>query len=75
MCLSVPAQIISIEGDKAEVRIGNVHYSTGLQMVEDVKVGDYVLLHAGFAIQKINEEEAELTLRIFEEMEKENDDK
>jgi hydrogenase expression/formation protein HypC len=68
MCLSIPAKIISIEGDKAEVRIGNVNYSAGLQMVENVKIGDYVLLHAGFAIQKIDEEEAKQTLRIFEEM-------
>ncbi|MGQ1784939.1 MULTISPECIES: HypC/HybG/HupF family hydrogenase formation chaperone [unclassified Saccharicrinis] len=70
MCLSIPAKIISIKGDKAEVRIGNVNYSAGLQMIEDIKVGDYVLLHAGFAIQKIDEEEAKLTLQIFEEMEK-----
>ncbi|TLX75735.1 HypC/HybG/HupF family hydrogenase formation chaperone [Labilibacter sediminis] len=72
MCLSIPAKIISIEGNKAEVSIGNVKYSAGLQMVDDVKIGDYVLLHAGFAIQKIDEEEAKLTLKIFDEMKKNN---
>ncbi|MBS3776657.1 MAG: HypC/HybG/HupF family hydrogenase formation chaperone, partial [Bacteroidales bacterium] len=43
-------------------------YTAGLQMLEDVNVGDYVLLHAGFAIQKISEKEAEETLQLFREM-------
>lgn len=69
MCLSIPAKIDSIEGEMAMVSVGNVTYKASLQLLEDVKVGDYILLHTGFAIQKISEEEAAETLRIFEEFE------
>jgi len=69
MCLSLPAQVIFIEGDMAQVSVGGVVFRAGLQMVEGVKVGDYVLLHAGFAIEKIKEEEALETLRLLKEME------
>ena len=65
MCLSIPARIISINGSMAEVSAGGTIFKAGLQMVEDVKVGDYILLHAGFAIQKISEEDAAETLRTF----------
>ncbi len=69
MCLSIPAKIDSIEGDMAMVSVGNVTYKASLQLVDDAKVGDYILLHTGFAIQKISEEEAAETLRIFKEFE------
>ncbi len=68
MCLSIPARIVSIDGDMAEVSAGGTIFKAGLQMIRDVKPGDYILLHAGFAIQKISEEEAEETLRIFREI-------
>lgn len=68
MCLSIPVKIISIEGSTAEVSAGGTIFNAGLQMIENAKVGDYVLLHAGFAIQKISEEEAAATLKLFEEM-------
>jgi hydrogenase assembly chaperone HypC/HupF len=68
MCLSVPARIISIEGSMAEVSCGGTIFKAGLQMIEDAKPGDYVLLHAGFAIQKICEEEAVETIRLLKEM-------
>jgi hydrogenase expression/formation protein HypC len=69
MCLSIPAKVDSIEGEMAMVSVGNVRYKASLQLVDDVEVGDYILLHTGFAIQKISEEEAAETLRIFEEFE------
>jgi hydrogenase expression/formation protein HypC len=69
MCLSLPARIISIEGDMGQVSVGGVIFQAGLQMVEGVRVGDYVLLHAGFAIEKMKEEEAMETLRLLKEME------
>lgn len=69
MCLSVPAQIIKIEGDNAEVSVGGTIMKANLSMVDDVKVGDYILLHTGFALQKIDEKEAEETLKIFREFE------
>ena len=68
MCLSIPAKILSIEGNMAEVSAGGAVFIAGLQMVENVKVGDYILLHAGFAIQKISESEAVETIRLFEDM-------
>ena len=69
MCLSIPAKIDSIDDDMAVVSVGGVTYNASLQLLDDVKVGDYILLHTGFAMQKISEEEAEETLRIFEEFE------
>jgi len=68
MCLSIPAKIISIKGIMAEVSAGGTIFKAGLHMVENVKVGDYILLHAGFAIQKVCESEAEETIRLFEDM-------
>ncbi len=68
MCLSIPAQIISIDGDFAHVSVGGAVYRAGIQMIVNPEVGDYVLLHAGFAIQKISDEEAIETIRIINEM-------
>lgn len=68
MCLSIPAKILSVNGNVAEVSAGGAVFKAGLQMVENVKEGDYILLHAGFAIQKISEKDAEETMRLFEEI-------
>ena len=68
MCLSIPAKILSIDGDQAKVSVRGAEYSAGLQMIDDPEVGDYVLLHAGFAIQKISNEEAKETLKLLREM-------
>ena len=67
MCLSIPGKIITIDGEYAEVSVGGSIFRAGLQMVDNVKPGDYVLLHTGFAIQKLTEEEARESLKIFEE--------
>ena len=69
MCLSIPAKVESIEGEMAVVSVGGTQYNASLQMVEDVNIGDYILLHTGFAIQKISEEDALETLKVFEEFE------
>jgi hydrogenase expression/formation protein HypC len=69
MCLSIPARIESIDGEMAVVNVGGVEYNASLQMVEDVKIGDYVLLHTGFAIQKISDEEARETFKLLNELE------
>ena len=69
MCLSIPGKVESIEGEMAVVSVGGTKYDASLQMIDDVNIGDYVLLHTGFAIQKISEEEAQDTLKIFEEFE------
>lgn len=72
MCLSIPARVENIEGELATVSVGGTTYRASLQMLDDVSVGDYVLLHTGFAIQKLSQEEAEETLRIFEDFEELN---
>jgi hydrogenase expression/formation protein HypC len=68
MCLSIPGKVITIENDFAEVSVGGTIVKIGMQMVDDVQEGDYVLVHAGFALQKINEEEALITLQLLREM-------
>ena len=68
MCLSLPAKVISIVGDMAEVSVGGAVFRAGIQMVDGVMVGDYVLLHAGFAIEKLKEGDALETLRLLKEM-------
>lgn len=74
MCLSIPARIESIEHDTALCSVGGATYKASLQLLESesLKPGDYVLIHTGFAIQRISEEEAAETLRIFEEFEELN---
>ena len=68
MCLSIPARVVKIKGDQADVSVGGAIFKAGLQMVENIKIGDYILLHTGFAIRKIDEEEALETLKILQEM-------
>jgi hydrogenase expression/formation protein HypC len=68
MCLAIPALVKSIEGYLAEVDIDGVTRQVSIQLTPDVKVGDYVLLHTGYAINVIDEVEAEETLKILEEL-------
>jgi hydrogenase expression/formation protein HypC len=68
MCLSIPAKIISVDGEIARADIGGTSIQIGLQLVDDIKVGDYVLVHTGFALQKIDQQEAEETLQLFKEL-------
>ncbi len=72
MCLSIPAKVEVIEGEMAVVSVGGTKYNASLQMLDDVKIGDYILLHTGFAIQKLSPEEAEESLKVFEEFEELN---
>ena len=72
MCLSIPAKVETIEGDMAIVSVGGTKYKASLQMLDDVHIGDYILMHTGFAIQKLNPEEAAESLKVFEEFEELN---
>ena len=72
MCLSVPAKIVEINGEMARVAVGETIVNASLQMLDDVKIGDYVLLHTGFALQKISAADAAETLALFEELEELN---
>ena len=67
MCLAIPAKIETIEGNKAEVDIRGLKRKIGLQLMPDARVGEFVLIHAGFAIQRIDPKEAEETYRLLEE--------
>ncbi len=68
MCLAIPAKVISVEGSVALVTIEDVEYKASLLLLDDVKPGDYVMLHAGFAIEKVDQEEAAETLRLLNEV-------
>jgi hydrogenase expression/formation protein HypC len=68
MCLAVPVKVVSIEGTEAEVEIGGVRRRVSILLTPEAKVGDYVLLHTGYAINVVNEAEALETLKILEEM-------
>lgn len=65
MCLGVPMQVKTIENEMATCEIDGVEREASLMMIDDVAVGDYVLIHAGFAIERIDEEEARLTLQAL----------
>ena len=69
MCLALPAQVVAINDttDTATVAIGEVRKNVSLALVEDVKVDDFVLIHVGYALNKIDQEEAEKTLQLFAE--------
>ncbi|MFH1791164.1 MAG: HypC/HybG/HupF family hydrogenase formation chaperone [Candidatus Omnitrophota bacterium] len=68
MCLAVPARIKGIEGDIALVDFGGVTRKISLGIIGDARLGDYVLVHAGFAIGKVGREEAEDTLKLLREL-------
>jgi hydrogenase expression/formation protein HypC len=69
MCLALPARVVSIHaaGDLATVAVGGVRKEISLALVEDIQVDDYVLIHVGYALNRIGEEEAQLTLALFAE--------
>lgn len=68
MCLAIPAKVVSVDGDKARVDFGEgVLREVNVTLV-DTRVGGYVLVHAGYAIQVLNEEEALETLRLWNEI-------
>ena len=68
MCLAIPAKVKSIAGDMAIVDVSGVQREASVMMTPNVKVGDYIIMHAGFAIQILDTKEAEETLRLLEEI-------
>jgi len=68
MCLAIPARIKSIKGQQAIADIEGVTRDISLQLTPEAKVGDYVLLHTGYAISIIDAAEAEETLKLLKEM-------
>ena len=73
MCLAIPAQIIELrDSDQAVVDLAGVRKEVSLSLVEDVAIGDYVIVHVGFALNKLDPEEAAETLALFNQMEPED---
>ncbi|MFA4910398.1 MAG: HypC/HybG/HupF family hydrogenase formation chaperone [Desulfobacteria bacterium] len=68
MCLGVPALVEEVRGEMGTVSIGEAKIEVSLVLVDDVSIGDYVLVHAGFAIARVDEKEAEETLSLIKEM-------
>lgn len=69
MCLAIPARIIAIDAaaNSATASVDNVHVQLSLALIDDAQVGDYVLAHVGYALNKIDEDEALKTLALFAE--------
>lgn len=70
MCLAVPAKVVKIEGDHAEVEIGGIRREASIALLlgEGIAVGDYVLIHTGYAISKVDEEEARAILATWRQV-------
>lgn len=68
MCLAVPGRISDVDGEYATVDYGGVTKRVNISFLEDVTPGEYVLVHVGYAIQKMDEEEASKTLEMWEEI-------
>ncbi len=68
MCLAIPARVVSVEGEKAKVDFGEGILRDVNVTLVDAKVGEYVLVHAGYAIQKMEESEAKETLALWNEI-------
>lgn len=69
MCLAIPARVVALpDAETALVDLGGVQKTISLALVEDVAVGDYVIVHVGFALNKLDAVEAEKTLALFAEM-------
>jgi hydrogenase expression/formation protein HypC len=69
MCLALPAKVLAIDAttDMAIVALGGVRKDVSLALVDDVRVDDFVLIHVGYALNRLSEEEAERTLQLFAE--------
>jgi hydrogenase expression/formation protein HypC len=66
MCLAIPAKVVQLkEGDQALVDLAGVRKEVSLALVEGVRTGDYVIVHVGYALQKLDTREAEKTLALF----------
>lgn len=68
MCIAIPLEIQEVNGNRAKARVGTTVREVYLDLIEEVSVGDFVLVHAGFAIEKLDKEEAEKTLSLFREV-------
>ncbi|NIO16818.1 MAG: HypC/HybG/HupF family hydrogenase formation chaperone [Deltaproteobacteria bacterium] len=68
MCLGIPTRVISTSGDLAKVEIGGVEREVSIMLLDGVKEGDWVIIHAGFAIERLDAKDAEETLALLKEI-------
>lgn len=68
MCLAVPAKIIEIKGERAVADFGGVQREITISLLENVNIGDYVIVHTGFAIETLDEKQAVETLQLWKEI-------
>jgi hydrogenase expression/formation protein HypC len=68
VCLAVPAQLSQVDGDRGVVELAGVVREVSLMLLPDAQVGDYLIVHAGYAIQRLDEAEAQETLKLLEEL-------
>ena len=68
MCLGIPAKILETSGGAAVVELGGVRREVSVMLIENASVGEWVIIHAGFAIERLSEDEAEQTLALFREI-------
>ena len=74
MCLGIPAKIIRLDGDFAEANINGATIKVGIQLLKEVQIGDYILIHTGYALEKLSEKEALETLETLRELEQLNNE-
>ena len=69
MCLAIPAQVVEISGNEtAIVELGGIRKAISTALLDEVAVGDYVIVHVGYALERLNVVEAEETLRLFADL-------
>jgi len=68
MCLAIPLRLVSVNGTDAVGEVGGIQREVSIMMTPDVKVGDYVIVHAGFAIQVLDQKEAEENLELLRQI-------
>ncbi|TDR79651.1 HypC/HybG/HupF family hydrogenase formation chaperone [Paludibacterium purpuratum] len=74
MCLAIPARVVELlEGDRARIELGGVHKVVSIDLVDSVAIGDYLIVHVGYAIGKLDPQEAAQTLALLAEMGKDAD--
>ncbi|MCF7885756.1 MAG: HypC/HybG/HupF family hydrogenase formation chaperone [Candidatus Marinimicrobia bacterium] len=68
MCLAIPMKVTKIEDRIAYAEVGGTEYQANIGLMEDLKVGEYIIVHAGFAIEKLDEESALESLQVWQEI-------
>lgn len=68
MCLAIPMKVIKKNGNEAIADVGGVKYCANLTLLPDIEIGEYIIVHAGFAIEKLDEDAALETLQIWQDI-------